>query len=878
MVADQRWSLLDGQGPVKGALEAEHLAPGVFMLRHPGHPYVAPITLGDADQEQHDALQIANAYLAAVASKLLEGAGWKDSKSILEAACAQLAAPQEVDGALSWLDIAWGKVQPTQTDPRGSFWVARSDAADVSRTIDRTLVLCAGFCLGGRSLGGEKGLRVVMHGVERPGPGGPVHEARITGMSMSLPGGRAVLQLRGSGRVARGGLDPHKTFSNEIAAGLMPRSAWTGHDLEPNPDGTWLERFFVNHKVGGDEALADRTHAVVVEIDRDAHLKETGRRWITLRERASYASADSVFLRDPASAGPSATVRQRGPAVPFMREADVDSLRRHDGHLARLGPGMPLEHTDPRTNLKLFEVSESRLQGGDPTRVQTKSARAGASPLRSDDLAAEHAYARGHDFFDRLVAYGFNPALYFRLVKLPLVLRHRAGIEPGSRDGEAVNSQVRPRGNGLAWHQAFDPSHDQRSQIEVRFGAANLSHRRVLPDARGRQRAQYLGLAADTRWAWHEFSHVLNFASTGELELRFAHSVGDALAAVIADPESDLVGSRADGAADRWRGVTFPWVALNRRHDREPALGWGFDSLRFRDALGSPLAPGERYRAYYGEQLLSSAMFRLYASLGGNSSRVATRCSAADYVVYLLMRAIALLGSASQTPARTPDQFVSALIDADVGTGVWQVATPWNSDPSARAALRCGHCVHKVIRWAFERQGLYGGLPPAVDVYIPDRRGVGGTPGDGGYTAVPLEWSDTDPQPWHAHGSAIRLDARRGQLTVLVRNRGSLPAHGVTVVAWVREQGTTPRSGSAWTMNPAEPVTVQPGGQVEVVLQADASLRLRPRRKYQIVAAISCPADRINHDPAQWLDGATDTLRLDVLAHDNNVALQILNT
>ncbi|MBU3739550.1 MAG: hypothetical protein FGM55_11425 [Rhodoferax sp.] len=718
----------------------------------------------------------------------------------------------------------------------------------------------------------------MMHVVGRPGPKGVVHEARITGMSVSLPGGQAVLQLRASGRVARGGLDPHKTFRDELAASLMPRNAWTGHDLEPNPDGTWLERFFVNHKVGGDATQSDRTRALVVEIDRDAELNETGRRWITLRERASYASTDSAFRRDPASAGPSATVGRRGPAVPFGREADVDSLRQHDARLARVAPGMPLEYSDPRTNLRFFEVSESRLQGGNPTRVQTKSARPGAAPLRSDDLAAEHAFARGHELFDRLVAYGFNPALYFRLVKLPLVLRHRAGIEPGSRDGETVNSQVRPRGNGLAWDQPFDLANDQRSQMEVRFGAANLSHRRVLPDARGRERAQYLGLAADPRWAWHEFSHVLNFASTGELELRFAHSVGDALAAVIADPESDLAGSRTGGAADRWRGVTFPWVALNRRHDREPALGWGFDSLRFRDSLGSPLAAGERYRAYYGEQLLSSAIFRLYESMGGCSSRVAIRCSAADYVVYLLMRAIALLGSASQTPARTPDQFVSAMIDADVGTGVWQVATPWNSDPGAQAVLRCGHCVHKVIRWAFERQGLYGGQPPAVDIYIPDGRGAGGIPGDGGYRAVPLEWSSTEPQPWHAHDSAIKLDAHKGQLTVVVRNRGSMPAHGVTVAAWIRDQGASPRRWSAWSMAPAEPVSVPPGGQMEVVLQAASGLRLRAKKKYQVVAATSCPADRINFDPAQWLDGATDPLCLDVVAHDNNVALQILST
>lgn len=39
-----------------------------------------------------------------------------------------------------------------------------------------------------------------------------------------------------------------------------------------------------------------------------------------------------------------------------------------------------------------------------------------------------------------------------------------------------------------------------------------------------RQPAIPMGIAADERWLWHEFGHILTLASTGELELRFAHS------------------------------------------------------------------------------------------------------------------------------------------------------------------------------------------------------------------------------------------------------------------------------------------------------------------------------------------------------------------
>ena len=71
-----------------------------------------------------------------------------------------------------------------------------------------------------------------------------------------------------------------------------------------------------------------------------------------------------------------------------------------------------------------------------------------------------------------------------------------------------------------------------------------------------------LGLAADVRFVWHEFCHVLILAATGSTEFDFAHSAGDALAAIMGDPSSKL--------PVHWRGVTFPFVQLAlRRHDRE---------------------------------------------------------------------------------------------------------------------------------------------------------------------------------------------------------------------------------------------------------------------------------------------------------------------
>ena len=114
-----------------------------------------------------------------------------------------------------------------------------------------------------------------------------------------------------------------------------------------------------------------------------------------------------------------------------------------------------------------------------------------------------------------------------------------------------------------------------------------------------------------------------------------------------ADPESEL-------AKDpNWRGSTFPWVFLPRRHDRCVAVGWSW-SGRLHYALSQvPNSAGPRRKAYWSEQILSSSLFRLYRCIGGDTTMVApprypdshARRSASHYCVYLIMRAIQILGT-----------------------------------------------------------------------------------------------------------------------------------------------------------------------------------------------------------------------------------------
>jgi hypothetical protein len=439
-----------------------------------------------------------------------------------------------------------------------------------------------------------------------------------------------------------------------------------------------------------------------------------------------------------------------------------------------------------------------------------------------------------------------------------------------------------------------------RPKLEVHLALANLSHRARKPwNQLDRSPAEPLGIAADPRWMWHEIGHVLLMAAVGELEFRFAHSPGDALAAIVADPQSEL-------AQDpRWRGATFPWVFVPRRHDRCVAHGWSWGGSMHRPLSSLPDFDRLRRKGYVSEQILSSSLFRLYRCLGGDTTQgdgktdPLARESASQYAVYLIIKAIGLLGSAGAVPANHADQFVSALIDADIGTQRWSIPVPGNAGSTTVA--RTGGCAHKVIRWAFEAQGMYAadpdeisnapGLPPTVDVYIEDNRGVTETlPAcevthrEGGYVPVSLHWPDhaSTEARWHAKDEAIELE--NGGLVVTVRNRGSAPADAVTVEVWCKawsanaadhdwKQGTgwvpcTPVGGPL----PPQPVPVQLGGVRFGPFEA-----LSAAGDYLVLARASCPDDRANTDPASGLPCSQLAAPLiDVVAGDNNLGLRVI--
>jgi hypothetical protein len=460
----------------------------------------------------------------------------------------------------------------------------------------------------------------------------------------------------------------------------------------------------------------------------------------------AHAVLAKVFPRDPASqAGPTAIVDARPNRAP-------DRLTNYWQGAALPGlPGTSASWTPLTDDLVQVDVLQSRL--ADPAADETKTT--SVVPIciphpRTNWFAALSAYQHARGLFDTMRGYGLLPETFFRFASLPLHIRYRAPIDPGpGRDGRTVNAQVDydPPDHDMVGMGATSPP--PLKPLQVRFALGDLR--------RSRSRREPLGLSTDERWSWHEYCHVLLAAATGALELPFSHSAGDALAAIMGDPDSAL------SVNQERRGLTFPWVYLHRCHDRSVFNGWSWSGRLHRQARFTTNS-NRRHKGYESEQIMSTSLFRLYRALGGDtvSDRV-VRKRAANYTAYLVMRAIDLLGPAALMPADTPGDFVLALIAADTGT------LPVSSGPLAE---RVGGWAAKVVGWAFEAQGLDArrdpldvfdapGEPPEVDIYVdngrpPARRLHAGPAGlEHGGAAVGVA---REPEWNHGH----RLDRHRG--------------------------------------------------------------------------------------------------------------------
>jgi hypothetical protein len=351
-----------------------------------------------------------------------------------------------------------------------------------------------------------------------------------------------------------------------------------------------------------------------------------------------------------------------------------------------------------------------------------------------------------------------------------------------------------------------------------------------------------LGIAADWRVVLHELGgHGILWDHVDSPNFGFSHSAGDSIAVILNDPETQ--------APDRF--VSFPWVNIGRRHDRPVAGGWGWGGSN--DLNG-----------YFSEQILATTHFRRYRSIGGDSASLARRQFAATSAVYLILRGVSQL-----TPATNPPNALAweqQLEWADAG--VWTRTNP--------AQTHAGGAYHKVIRWAFEKQGLFRpgppatveGAPPPVDVYIDDGR-------HGEYPFQPNHWSCTDI--WNrvgvGAGGGVHQEPIVGQTNyayVRIKNRGTTPATKVVVKGFHALPGVGLVYPTDWTPMATPQLTAPNLAAHDAVGVVVGPFKWVPSQVGHecMFFSVSAKGDASNIDGA--ITGPIPEWRL--VPHDNNIA------
>lgn len=551
-------------------------------------------------------------------------------------------------------------------------------------------------------------------------------------------------------------------------------------------------------------------------------------RWVALIEaetlavlqlRALVASVDGlVFLQDPVTAN--------GGPLPNAGNAALNPLR----------SAVLLRKLDPPSGGTYALVGEVvQIKDVEPPPVAPPTEPVGTDfnfNARTDNFAAVNAYYHADAFFRLVEEFGFDLNVYFGGTIFPTVVDHR-GL-----GGAVINAHC--MGNG-----AF-------GILQTAFALADLTNV-----------AQPLGIACDQRVVLHELAgHGTLYNHVNSPNFGFAHSAGDSVGAVLNDPDSK--------APDRF--MSFPWLnsVVNRRQDRTPAAGWGWNGAIALNPF-SALDPG----GYNNEQILCTTHFRIYRSIGGDSTELAMREFAGRYVAYLILRTIGGLTQATN-PANALT-YATFFLAAE--SGDWSVAD------------QVGGCYRKVIRWAFEKQGLYQppampkpnnnpGDPPPIDVYIDDGRHGEYQYGPASqYPYLQRFWETTDV--WNRHEPDGKPEhqtpivAERNYAYARVKNRGTLAAVNVAVYGW----HSRPVAGLVWPDDwkpmaaaPHVIAHLPPGGQAVA-----GPLEWRPEvpgHECMLVAA-TVAGDRANNDISTGLPtaiGPTPLWRM--VPCDNNLGLR----
>lgn len=423
---------------------------------------------------------------------------------------------------------------------------------------------------------------------------------------------------------------------------------------------------------------------------------------------------------------------------------------------------------------------------------------------RTDDFAAVNAYYHNDRFFRLVEDLGFPLDDYFDGTSFPVEIDHR-GI------GSANNAHCIGDGDGI----------DHACYGRINNTGGNP-----------------MGNACEWSVVLHELGgHGILYDHVNSANLGFSHSQGDSFAIILNDFASEW---HNGGAIDRF--IRSPFRQNLRRSDRAVADGWGWGGV---NDDGS----------YQTEQILSTTMFRIYRSIGGDSTDLTRREFSARVMSYLLLRAVGTLSPVSNP--NSPAQYLDALLTADAGD--------WTTEGLF------GGAYGKVLVWSFETQNLNDGDPPLVDVYIDDGRA-----GEYQYLA---DFSDT-PAIWNRRapdGVAAHQEPALGTnyAYVKIKNRGTSQANNTVV----RGFHSMPFAGRVWP-DDLQPMTttelaagiVQPNDAQEVTVGPFAWVPNPDAEGHDammmIVSAEGDPSNADKFNP----DEEIEDWRL--IPNDNNIGLR----
>jgi hypothetical protein len=553
--------------------------PSAISIRHHMYPFKREVPASRQSFDQQALQKAALDYLEAV----------RDLAALPEEWLKALGPDANKNTPFGWMPIGWppesgGEDDPNAADPFVSFRVERN-AIDGEKP-DQTIMLLASERLNGKFIGSGFGISIVVN-LRSLDTGN--FAAQIVGLSASLPWGGYKQGLLSRADLVASGVTQQALLDSllsdevkldiESAVGLSSVAVRSARLSRIEGEGEWLVE-----RSGTGQGRSSTGQAIAYSFVLVGTKNKAGKLISKTRLQADADADAYVFPADPASQGTNAGYRRRRPSrsdeeldsyrIEVQLPSSPDPLELYDGYRHELMRVVLCPGFVPADTGAANGTAKSVNLGGGPP------------PVHSNDFSAISAFYNARQIFNRLTAYGLDPFHYFRFADLPLYVAYRSGMQAGpGKDGQTINACVKVEG----W--AFDfvgPTKiGERPTMEIRLALADRTSRGRRPwDKVNRSVAEPLGSPP-------------MIAGRGTNLDTCSHSAGDALAAIALDPESHLAeADHKNKNISYWRGMTFPWVFIPRRHDRCVTSGWSWGGTTHRALASVPDSISPRRKGY----------------------------------------------------------------------------------------------------------------------------------------------------------------------------------------------------------------------------------------------------------------------------------------